>query len=411
MNKKISLGLSISITIIAVTLAVVVTYTAAMNTFDSRMSSVTERQNMYDLLSELDLKVRMSYYKELRNDAVSNSIAKGYVDGLGDPYSGFLTSEQYKQKVDLEAGYDFGLGIDIARNSDGLILVNRVDSNSPANSAGVKKGDVITSVGGKSVSSTGYDSSVAALSEASPKASFAVKRNGRSYNFNVTKSTYSVMSIERKVIGDDTGYIRISEFNDKTYDQFNSAVNSLKKSQITGLIIDLRDNKGGSYDAACEILDSLLPAGNLMLTKAKDGEETVMYTSDTRDLKMPMCILINSNTIGAGELFAGAFADFGRADLVGTATFGRHSVQELFPLSNGTAVELTTKTWTTASSSALEGGKIAPHFEVKLTDYQYENRFLLSDGEDPQLQTAIERIESKKTATPAAPAVSDSDAE
>lgn len=395
MNRKISLGLAVSIVAVTVTLAVVATYTAAMRTFDSRMSGVTERQTMYDLISELDLRSRLSFYGKVDEQKLSESLAAGYVAGLGDEYGEYLTAEEYSARTDRDAGYDFGLGIDIAKNSDGNILVNRIISGSPAEDAKVKKGDVIISVGGKSVTSSGYDKAVAAIEAASPKVSFVVRRNSKEYKYTVTKSTYTIVSIENNILENDVGYIRITEFNEKTPDQFNSALNNLKRAGVTGLIIDLRDNKTGSYEHACEILDTLLPAGNLMLSVDRDGNEKILYTSDTRDYKLPTAVLINENTAGAAELFASAFADFGRADLVGVTTYGKNTVQELFKLSDGTAVELTVARWKTASNKSIKKGRIVPGFEVKLTDYQQENRFLLSEGEDPQLQTALECISNR----------------
>lgn len=394
MNRKISLGLAISIAAVACIITISLTYTFAINTFDDRMSGIVERQSMYNKLSELEQRVRSSYYGDIDDEELANSVAAGYVNGLEDEHSAFLSVEEYETRLEENEGYAFGLGIDISRNSDGNILINRVNSGSPASEAGVKKGDVITSVGGKSVSALGYDAAVALIDKTSPKVTFVVKRSSKEHKFTVTKSSYTVVSVEYHMVNDDVGLIRITEFNSKTPAQFAQALSELKDSGIRGLMIDLRDNKGGSYEYACDILDTILPAGKLMVVETEEGEE-VKRVSDASNYKIPMAVLINENTQGAGELFAGAMADFGRAQLVGNATYGRTSVQELFELSDGTAVELTIAKWRTATNSAVSDGKITPQFEVVMTDYQQENRFILSDGEDPQIQTALECVQNQ----------------
>ena len=392
MNKKISVGLALSVTAIVATLAIVLTYTFAMNTFDSRMSAVMERQEMYAELSELDAQARLSMLNTIDEQELSDSLLSGYVDGLGDKHAQYLTADEYQSYLNKEAGIAYGLGIDVSRDNDGNILVNRVHSGSPADKKGVKKGDIITSVDGTKVTDQGYNTAVSELSDNDAKVTFIVKRGKNDYKFTVNKDDYAISSVEYRMISENVGCIRITEFNDATPAQFETALTSMKSQSITGLLIDVRDNAGGSYDDACKMLDELLPAGNLMITTTADGKEKTV-TSVNGDYKIAMCVLVNEGTMGAAEMFASAIADYKRCDVVGVTTYGLTTVQEVFPLSSGAAVKLTTCKWKTPFGTLrADDGKIVPDYEVKLTDYQQVNRFLLEDTDDPQIQTALDRV-------------------
>jgi len=394
MNRKIPLGLAISLMAIVATIAITLTYTVAINAFESRMSSITDRQATYDLLSEIDGKVRQEYFGRISESALREGIAAGYINGLRDDECQFFSAEEWELENDRKAGFDFGIGIDISKAADGNIQINRVTAGSPAAKAGLQKGDVITYVNGVTVLSTGYDKAVATISSSTTDISLRIRRDGNSLRFTVTKASFSIVSVEYHIIGSDIGYISINQFISTTPDQFNSALSKLQRSGVKGIIIDLRDSSGGSFEEACSILDTLLPAGKLMLVTDKSGETTTLYTSDTRSIDLPMSVLINGNTAGAAELFASAMYDYGKANLIGTATAGQLSVQDTFELSDGSAISITTGTWTTTASLAIKDGVIAPDFEVKLTSYQQDNRYLLSDDEDPQIQTACQLLRS-----------------
>ena len=393
MNKKISLGAAISIAAIVAAFAVVITYTAAIRIFDSRMSSVTERQNMYQVLSEIDITVRQNYDGDISENYLQRQLSQGYIFGLGDPYSGYLTADEYQLAVNESLGYTFGFGMEIARATDGSILVNVVYEGSPADKAGLRRGDRIVKVGDKDVLSVGYDKAIALIAESTPKVSLVVNRNGEKAGYELTRSKFETKSVAHRVTGENVGVITVYEFNAKTPAQFNTALNDLRNRGVKGLVIDLRDNGGVQYQYACEILDTLLPAGKLMEVTDREGNVIRKYNSDAKYIDMPMELLVNEGTEGASELFAAVMMSYGKAETVGYKTAGHDTVQELFQLSNGSAVRLTTGRWSAALESVVIDGRVEPQFEVKLTTYQSTNRYLLTDKEDPQLQTALDRIE------------------
>ena len=392
MNRKISLGMAVSIAAIVAAFAVVITYTAAIRIFDSRMNSVTERQNMYQLLSEIDITVRQHYAGELSESYLQRHISQGYLSGLDDPYSAYLTADEYQFAVNEGLGYTFGFGMDISRAADGSILVNVVYDGSPAGKAGLQSGDLIVNVSGKEVLSVGYDKAVAMIGEASPKVSLVVSRSGKKQAYELTRSKFETKSVRHRITGDDIGVITIYEFNAKTPTQFNTSLNKLRNKGVKGIIIDLRDNSSAHYDAACEVLDTLLPSGSLMSVTDKDGSTILKHASGTGYIDLPASVLVNGSTEGAAELFAAVMMSYGRAETFGTTTAGHTTVQELFQLSNGGALRLTTGRWSDALDNVMTEGRVVPQFAVNLTAYQTTNRYQLADEDDPQLQTALDRI-------------------
>ena len=399
MNRKISLGMAISLMAIVATIAIALTYTVAINVFESRMSAIAERQTTNDLTVEIDNKVRQKYFADISEESVRDGIANGIIAGLDDPNCAYFTAQQWELESNRIAGYDFGIGIAVGRTSDGNIIVNRINAGSPAANV-LQKGDIITKINGKSVITIGYDTALEVIGDSSSAVEFTVKRSGNTKSVKITKSRYSIVSVDWAMLG-KIGRISIHEFNATTPDQFNAALSKLQQNEANGLILDLRDSAGGDYDAACDILDTLLPAGKLMLFTDKNGVQETTRTSDKQCVTLPMCVLINGNTSGASEMFASAIYDYmGNSSMkilgtVGTSTAGLMTVQEDFTLSNGSAVRLTTGRWSTTSGSAIKDGVVVPLYEVKLTSYQQENLYVLDAADDPQIQTAVDLIESR----------------
>lgn len=390
MNKKISVGMAISLMAVVVAIAITFTYSVAMNTFESRMSAITERQAINDLINEMGNKIRQQYSGEVSEDAIREGLASGYVDGLGDEFCVYFSAEDWDLETSRNGGSDFGLGINVSRATSGNIQVNRVTPGSPAAKAGLVKGDIITRVSGITVLALGYENALSVLNDSST-VEITIEREGKW--LEITKSWYSTVTVEYKTVK-DIGYISINSFNATTSNQFNSALNKLRQSKVTGLIIDLRDNSTGSYEYACDVLDTLLPACRLMITVDKDGREEVVRRSDADAVDMPVCVLINGKTGGAAELFASAAADCG-IKLVGNPTYGHLSVQEDYQLSDGSALRLTTSTWKTTSGRAIAEGVVVPDVDIVLSSYQQSNIYLLSAEDDPHIMEAVRIVEKQ----------------
>lgn len=396
MNRKISLGIAISLMAIAVTMAITFTYTIAMNTFESRMSAVTERQTTNNLLTEIDNKIRQKYNGAISEKTLREGIASGYIDGLSDEYCVYFSADEWELETSRQAGYDFGLGMTVTRAGTGNILVQRVAAGSPAAKAGIKSGDIITYVNSgddnRTVLSRGYENSVKILSSATNTISVTYSNGDGDAAAKLTRTQYPINSVEYKTI-DSIGFIRIHEFVSTTSDQFNSAVSALQRADVSGIIIDLRGSGGGSFKSACDVLDTLLPACRLMIFNDKSGESKVMYQSDKDSINLPMCVLINGGTRGASELFASAMYDCS-CELIGEETYGQMVVQEDFELSDGSSLRLPTGTWSTTLGKAISNGRVVPSFAVELSSYQKENMYKLDPRSDPQITTAVSIIET-----------------
>lgn len=394
MNKKISLGAVIALMAITATITVSITYTIAMNIFERRVYSVTERQTMYNKVSEIDQKIRQNYLGTIDEKTLRSALANGYIDGLGDPYSRYISSEQYKIEMDAEKGEIYGLGIDVERMQDGNILVYGVTENSPAAQAGIVKGDVIVKVSGKRVTAIGYDKALEEMtSSLLSVVAITTSKGGNETTREIQKAKYAAVTVEYS-LSNNIGYIRLKGFNNTTPDQFETALNNLIKQDAQAYIFDVRGNSGGSISSVCQILDRLVPAGTILSSDDGKGNTKIEYTSDANQLTAPMAVLVNETTSSAAELFAAVLRDFQKSDIVGVTTFGKGTMQKTFQLSDGSAISLTVAKIIPPSGENFDKTGIKPNFEVKpsLPDVNF---LMLSADEDNQLRTAQDVVGQK----------------
>lgn len=387
MNKRLSIGAVIALMAVTATITVSITYTVAMNIFDSRVYSVMERQVMYEKISEIDQKIRQNYMGTIDEKTLRNALANGYLDGLDDPYSRYLSPEEYRAEQEAEKGEIYGLGLDVERTDEGNIRVYSVTPNSPAEGAGIKKGDIIVKVAGKRVTAVGYEKALAEMtSTETPVISITTSLNGTESTRDIQKAKYSSVTVQYSY-SDRIGYILIKEFNSTTTQQFDTALNSLIKAGAEAFIFDVRGNAGGQITPVCEILDRLVPAGTILSSVDRLGNTKVEYTSDANQISYPCAVLVNEDTSSGAELFAATLRDFQKAQIVGVTTFGKGTMQKTFPLNDGSAVSLTVAKILPASGKSFDESGIKPDFEVK-SSLPGTNFLLLSAEEDNQLQTA-----------------------
>lgn len=398
MNKKISVGMAVSLMAIAATIAVMLTYSLALNKFEARMSAITDRTATYDLINEVDNTIRQKYYADIVDDDLRYSIASGLIEGLGDEDCRYYTETEWELEQDRAAGYDFGLGMDVTRTSEGAMRVTRVQPTSPASKGGIRTGDIVLKVGGDAVADIGYDKARDNIAAIASEVSLSIERDGKALENAIvlTKERYNIATAEYRALEEKIGEIIVYGFNALTPEQFNAALTRLQKDSVKGIIIDLRESSGGSYEAAADILDTLVGSGRLMIVTDKKGEQTVRYKSDNSAIDMLYTVLVGDQTEGAAELFTSALYDFTECDVVGEQTAGQRTFLEDFPLSDGSAIRLSTGVWTTPGGKLLdENGGVVPNFQTKLTSYQRNNLRLLTLEEDPQMQTALSRMRSR----------------
>ena len=396
MNKKVSLGAAICFMAIAAAVTFTITMYFSLNIFNSKIANVTERDDFYDKIAEIDTIVQNNFLEDIDEEQLLDSVADGYMAGLNDPYTRYMNQEEYKAYQMDNAGQLVGIGVTVQMDESGYILVNSVEGGSPAENAGILAGDLIVKVDDLDVLTAGYAEAVNAVrGEEGTTVLLTVRRNNEDIQLEAVRKLITSTTITYRMIGED-GYIKISKFDATTASDFKNAVTDLKAQGATGLIFDVRNNPGGLLDSVAEVLDFLLPEGPIVSATNKKGETRVLYESDANSVDLPMIVLCNGETASAGELFSAALRDYKKAELVGVTTYGKGIMQTAYNLADGSALSLTTDYYNPPSGINFHGVGLKPDYEVKLTTDQELNLANLDENTDPQLQKAITVLDAQK---------------
>lgn len=344
-------------------------------------------------LSYLKKLIDETYLHDVKEKDLNEGIYKGYVEGLGDQYSAYYDKKETKELTESLDGSFSGIGAVMTQDaSSGVITITRVYDDSPAKKAGIKTGDILYRVEEKTVTGKDLDKVVSWIKgKKGTKVNLTLLRGTNSDKIKVTatRDVINVETVKYKVLENQIGYISISEFDSVTGAQFAKALKQLQKKNIEGLVVDLRNNPGGSLSTVCDILDSILTKGLIVYTKDKNGKKEE-YTSDEKHrLNLPMSVLVNGQSASASEIFAGAVQDYGKAEIIGTQTYGKGVVQNLFDLKDGTCVKLTTSEYFTPKGRNIDGKGITP--DVKI-EYKYNAKDPKADN---QLDKAVSVVKDK----------------
>lgn len=344
-------------------------------------------------LSYLKKLIDETYLHDVKEKDLNEGIYKGYVEGLGDQYSAYYDKKETKELTESLDGSFSGIGAVMTQDaSSGVITITRVYDDSPAKKAGIKTGDILYRVEEKTVTGKDLDKVVSWIKgKKGTKVNLTLLRGTNSDKIKVTatRDVINVETVKYKVLENQIGYISISEFDSVTGAQFAKALKQLQKKNIEGLVVDLRNNPGGSLSTVCDILDSIIPKGLIVYTKDKNGKKEE-YTSDEKHrLNLPMSVLVNGQSASASEIFAGAVQDYGKAEIIGTQTYGKGVVQNLFDLKDGTCVKLTTSEYFTPKGRNIDGKGITP--DVKI-EYKYNAKDPKADN---QLDKAVFVVKDK----------------
>ncbi len=373
MNKKISLGLALSLIAIASAITFIMTSFFSLQSFNEKVVDVNEKAKKYSSLQTLDSYVRENYFGEIDEDELSDEILKGYVKGLGDEYSRYLTPEEYQNELSESAGELVGLGLTLTQDESGYIRIVEILEDSPVNDSNLSPGDIITYVDGTDVLVAGFEESIEAMQgQAGTEITITVRRDGIDRDMTFVRRAIEVQTVSYEMLSGNIGYIKIDSFKKNTPSQFIDALEYLSSNGAQGLLFDVRDNSGGLVTALEDCVDPLLPEGVAATAEYKDGRSETLVYSDDSELDLPMTVLVNGNTASAGELFAAVLKDFGKAELVGEKTYGKGVMQITTPFSDGSAVVLTVAEYKTAFSDCYNGVGITPdHVVDESADEQY----------------------------------------
>ena len=274
--------------------------------------------------------------------------------------------------------------------STGLVEVVNVYPDSPAEKGGLKDGDKIYQVDGEDIAGQDLSEVVAKIKgEKGTDVKITVLRDGEELELTATRDTIEVKTVSYEMKENQIGYIRVSEFDTITYDQFKEALDDLEKQGMQGLIVDLRNNPGGSLDTVTNMLRLLLPEGTIVSTKDKNGKTDEITCDGTHEFKKPMAVLVNQYSASASEIFSGAVQDYGTAKIVGVTTYGKGVVQQLMDLGDGTCLKVTIAEYYTPHGRSINGKGVEPDVKV---EYQYDEE---NPKADNQLDQALSTVQGE----------------
>lgn len=357
-------------------------------------------EDMHMLKSLLDKNFLFDYDEK---DLYEGSL-KGMFANLGDPYTQYYSKDEFSKLMETLDGRYKGIGVLVQASKEGFIKVVQVFDGSPASEAGLKEGDYIIKVEGKEYSADQMEEAVAIMKgEEDTNVKITVRRmeedgkNFKDIDMEVARRDVKVDTIDESLMeirGKKIGYIHIKSFDDVTGEDFEASYKKLKEAGMQGLVLDLRNNPGGSLDVCLDIADKFLDKGVIVTTEDKNGEVITEESDEEKD-DIPMTVLVNENSASASEILSGALKDRDRAKIIGKKTFGKGIVQKLFPLDDGSGAKITISEYHTPSGAKINKVGVEPDIEVENTEEGLEiskKNFSKDDQFKKALQVLLEQI-------------------
>ena len=398
MSKKVSLGVAATVTLIAMAVTFSMTMTVSMNMFNNTVSSVKNKERMYNKLSEVDRYVRANEYFDINDDTLNDTIASGYMLGISDRYARYYSAKAYSERVGLANGRLMGIGVAVVKDpSSGYARLIRVYDNTPATNVGLEVGGFITAIG---------DTSTRSMSDTAAMTSALLGEEGSTVNikyltplreeqsFEIIHANYTTPSISTvRLMDNGVGYLRIDSFTSGTAVEFRNAVNSLTNQGATSLIFDLRDNSGENLNAALVATDYCVPSGLIAQSQDKGGNVADLRMSDENEITLPMVCLVNGSTASGAELFANALRKMAGATIVGSTTAGKGVLlSDPQSLSDGSAVVITVGILLDNEGKNWNGTGLTPDVDASLTNDEQSSYYDFTVDNDPQITKAINAI-------------------
>lgn len=347
-------------------------------------------------LKLLEQYVDQVYLDPIDAEKMEAGIYNGFIEGLGDKYSSYYTQEEYKELMESTDGEYCGIGVYVHQDKETkTITFEEPFKDGPADKAGMKKGDVLVAINQEPVNGKELTDIVKLLKgKQGTVVQIDVKRGDGTLSLDVTLEEVKVQTVHHKMLQDDIGYLQVTKFDKVTVAQFKEAIDKLQKQGMRGIIIDLRGNPGGLLTSVTEMLDRIIKEGTLVFTKDKNGKGETYKATDKESLDLPMAVLINGGSASASELFAGAIQDYGIGTLVGTKSYGKGVVQNIYGLKDGSAVKLTVSKYYTPKGRNIQGTGIEPDVKVDL-DESLKDKKVITVEEDNQIQSAVRVVKNK----------------
>ena len=392
MKKKhtIRVGAALMLIFLAAVATFNITFFLSTEYYSMRLSNLQQLESRYQKLKEAADYVDEYFVGEYDEQALIDGAVAGYIDALGDRWSGYYSAEQTQTLMEEEQNSYVGVGVTISYAEGTEYQITAVTQGGPAEAAGIQPFDVLTAVDGVAVQDFAtYDDMVGAVrGEAGTDVVLTVLREGEALDFTVTRAEVYNEQIETALLDGGVGYISIAGFESNVDLEFEQKLQELLDQGATSLIFDVRFNMGGYVEVMCNMLDKLLPEGTIISMSYKDGR-TRSYTSDAECLEMPMAVLTNAYSVSAAEFFAAALQEYGVATVVGESTGGKGYAQTLITMEDGSSINLSIARYYTPKGVSLAGVGVTPDIEVIMPEEDLYNFYSLTPEQDVQLQQAI----------------------
>lgn len=331
-----------------------------------------EQNSLEQKLDELLKLVEENYAGDYQAADLYQGAVKGFIEGLGDPYSVYMTPEDLQSFNETTEQSFVGVGIQV-EFKDGAVTVVSPIKGTPAERAGLKPGDRIIAVDGENLAGKTLEYAVQKIKgQEGTEVTLTVSRQGQQFDLAIIREKVELDVVEAKLLTPDLGYIRLATFSDRTAREFKAALDDLEARGARGYVVDLRNNPGGYLTAGLEVAAQFVPDGGTLIHIVNNQGVEQSYVSIIKPKAAPVVVLVNGGTASAAEIVAGAWRDHGAAQLVGTTTYGKGAVQTLFNLEDGSALKLTTAHYLTPNRVAIDGQGLEPDYLVTEEDQQLD---------------------------------------
>jgi carboxyl-terminal processing protease len=355
---------------------------------------VSENQDLpdnldYSSVDELYRLLKQGYDGQLNVDDLLTGIKKGLVEAAGDPYTAYLDTDEANAFSEQLNGTFSGIGAELGKQGSDIVIIAPI-SGFPAEKAGLKAGDIIYMIDAKDTTGLSIDEAVTLIrGEAGTTVKLTIIRGGsEALEFTITRQVITLPSVESKTLEGNIGYVKISRFADDTVSSFNKVIRDFDAANVSGLILDLRNNPGGYLDGAVGVSEAWLKDGQVILEEKRAGITVKTFRAESTGILngIPTVVLINEGSASASEIVAGALKDNNLATIVGVTSFGKGSVQEFSTFSEGDVLKVTVARWYTPAGQNIDQEGIEPDVVQELSETDITNSY------DSQLEAAKDAL-------------------
>ena len=358
-------------------------------------SAYADSSSMIKTLQSFKMMLEEKYIGEIDDEKLLEGAIKGYIEGLDDPYTEYLTKEEMQEFTEQTNAEYVGIGVYVSNDkSTNTLLIVGVMKNSPALEAGMQAGDIIEKIEGVAYAGDQLNEATAILKgKEGTNVKVTVLRDGKEIDLDITRKKITVDHVASKMLDNQIAYIQIDSFDSGVKNAFEEQITQLKNDGAKGIIIDLRSNGGGIVDEATGIAELFVNKGEtILITKGKNEEEkTTKSTKNPIITDIPVVVLVNEGTASASEILAAALEEQYGAKIVGKTTYGKGVIQTLYTLTDGSGLKITTDEYFTPKHNKIHKVGIKPDVEVDLTKDE-QGYYETSMEKDAQIQKAIEEL-------------------